>query len=130
MECFYHPGKPAVGICKACEKGLCQDCFSDTGKGGACKGQCEDRVQDIAKLVDFNIKNVQLIKFNIDAIKSKKTYMLSVAALFTLLAIYQLAKGNSIAAIAIMLAVGFGYYGLQLHRNETRIRSIMMNDKE
>lgn len=26
MNCFYHPKKSAVGICKHCQRGLCIDC--------------------------------------------------------------------------------------------------------
>lgn len=130
MECYNHPGKPAVGICRACEKGLCRDCFNDTGQGGACRNQCEEKVRTISKLINFNIRNINLMKFNVDTIRTKKFNMLSVGVLFILLAIYNLINCNSIAAIAIMLAVGFCYYGFQLHRTEIRIRSIMMRDND
>ena len=37
MNCFNHPGVPAVGICKVCQKGLCIECAVDLEHGIACK---------------------------------------------------------------------------------------------
>ena len=42
MNCFNHPNVPAVGICKACQKGLCKECAVDLGHGIACKGHHEE----------------------------------------------------------------------------------------
>ena len=42
MNCFNHPGVPAVGICKSCQKGLCMECAVDLGHGIACKNHRED----------------------------------------------------------------------------------------
>jgi hypothetical protein len=42
MNCFNHPGVPAVGICKACQKGLCKECALDLGHGIACKNHREE----------------------------------------------------------------------------------------
>jgi hypothetical protein len=41
MNCFNHPDVPAVGICKACQKGLCMECVVDLGHGIACKNHRE-----------------------------------------------------------------------------------------
>ncbi|HCU25594.1 MAG TPA: hypothetical protein DF383_11315 [Deltaproteobacteria bacterium] len=37
MHCFHHQDHEAIGICKACGKGLCQECTVDLGHGLACK---------------------------------------------------------------------------------------------
>lgn len=37
MNCFKHPETPSVGICKFCQKGLCQECVHDLGHGLACR---------------------------------------------------------------------------------------------
>ena len=42
MNCFNHPDVPAVGICKACQKGLCKECAFDLGHGIACKNHREE----------------------------------------------------------------------------------------
>ena len=47
MLCYYHPKAKAVGLCKNCQKGLCQECAVDVGNGLACKDRCETQVKDI-----------------------------------------------------------------------------------
>lgn len=47
MLCFYHPNVQAVGSCKNCQKGLCQECAVDVGNGLACKDRCETQVKEI-----------------------------------------------------------------------------------
>ena len=51
MNCFNHPETPAVGICKACHKGLCIKCLVEVGEGLACKGACEANVEAINDLL-------------------------------------------------------------------------------
>lgn len=47
MNCYNHPDRLAVGICKNCQKGLCRECAVDVGNGLACKDACEDEVRAI-----------------------------------------------------------------------------------
>ncbi len=54
MNCFYHSNEPAVGICKACSKGLCTDCAADLGHGIACKNKHEQRAEDIELVISRN----------------------------------------------------------------------------
>ena len=51
MNCFYHPGAVAVGICKSCGKGICHECAHDLGKGLACRGRCEDDAKALIALM-------------------------------------------------------------------------------
>lgn len=51
MRCYYHTGSEAVGICKNCSKGLCQECAVDVGNGLACIGRCEEDVRLLNQLV-------------------------------------------------------------------------------
>jgi hypothetical protein len=44
MKCFNHKEKEAIGVCKYCHKGLCQDCAKDLIGGLACVDRCEDTV--------------------------------------------------------------------------------------
>ncbi len=50
MNCFYHRERPAVGICKACGRGLCPGCAAEVGESLACRDRHEDLVQDLGKL--------------------------------------------------------------------------------
>lgn len=55
MVCYYHPDKPAVGICKHCQRGLCVDCAAEVGDSLACKGRHEQQVRDLDGLFQRNI---------------------------------------------------------------------------
>ena len=56
MNCFNHPGKPAVGTCKACSKGLCGECATDLGHGLACKNTHETEVENLNMIITKNVK--------------------------------------------------------------------------
>ena len=56
MNCFHHRDAAAVGLCKACNKGVCPTCAVDVGQGLACRETCEDQVRRINELVDRNIR--------------------------------------------------------------------------
>ncbi len=47
MMCFYHPGRPAVGTCKHCNRGLCTDCAALVDDTLACKDRHELQVRGL-----------------------------------------------------------------------------------
>jgi hypothetical protein len=51
MNCFYHQDRPAIGICKNCQRGLCSDCAVEVPDGLACKERCERQVLLLGRLV-------------------------------------------------------------------------------
>ena len=55
MVCYYHPDKPAVGLCKYCQRGLCSDCAAPSGDSLACKGLHEEQVRAMELLMQRNI---------------------------------------------------------------------------
>jgi len=54
MNCYVHRDRPAVGLCKACGKGLCPECLVEIADGLACRGRCEERARRINAMVDAN----------------------------------------------------------------------------
>jgi len=50
MNCFYHPEKTAVGICKFCQCGLCSECAALVDDVLACKHRHEDEVHQLEQL--------------------------------------------------------------------------------
>ena len=46
MKCFYHNNQDAVGVCRHCLKGLCNDCAVDFVDGIACKNTCENKAKE------------------------------------------------------------------------------------
>jgi len=54
MHCFNHRAVAAVGICRACSKGLCPDCVNDLGHSISCHGSCETKAQTLHSQVAQN----------------------------------------------------------------------------
>ncbi len=52
MNCFNHRDKPAIGVCKSCGKGLCEDCLAEVPNGLACKGSCEARAETMRQMAE------------------------------------------------------------------------------
>jgi hypothetical protein len=55
LVCYYHPDKPAVGLCKYCQRGLCSDCAAPAGDSLACKGLHEEQVRALELLMQRNM---------------------------------------------------------------------------
>jgi hypothetical protein len=55
MVCYYHPDKPAVGICKHCQRGLCSDCAVIVNDAIACKNRHEEEVRGLILLADRGV---------------------------------------------------------------------------
>src|SRR6266550_889584 len=48
MKCFTHQDRDAVGICRACSKGLCPECATDLGLAIACRGKHEEQAKRLS----------------------------------------------------------------------------------
>jgi|HubBroStandDraft_1064217.scaffolds.fasta_scaffold425520_1 hypothetical protein len=79
MRCFYHEDKQAVGICKSCGKGVCQECAVDFTKGLACRGHCEESVRSIIQKIDEYNKNFERYSEQLE--QSQKQFEIYKAAL-------------------------------------------------
>jgi hypothetical protein len=63
MNCYYHPDRPAVGVCKHCQRGLCAEDAalvpSTTPRPGddslACKDRHENEVREMDQWMARNI---------------------------------------------------------------------------
>jgi len=55
MNCFYHPEKPAIGLCKYCQRGLCTDCAAIVDDVLACTHRHEDEVRQLGQLAARNL---------------------------------------------------------------------------
>ena len=55
MNCYYHPEKIAVSLCKYCQRGLCSECAAPAGDSLACKGLHEEHVRAMEALMQKNI---------------------------------------------------------------------------
>jgi sulfite exporter TauE/SafE len=55
MNCYYHSDKPAVGLCKYCQRGLCADCSARVDDSLACQDRHETQVHEMTLLMQKNI---------------------------------------------------------------------------
>jgi hypothetical protein len=55
LVCYYHPDRPAVGLCKYCQRGLCSDCAAPSGDSLACKNLHEEQVRAMELLLQKNL---------------------------------------------------------------------------
>ena len=62
MNCYYHPEKPAVGLCKYCQRGLCSDCAAPAGDSLACKNLHEEQVRSMELLMQKNILQSERVR--------------------------------------------------------------------
>lgn len=66
MKCFYHQEKDAVGICRHCLKGICNECAVDFNDGIACKDRCEEKAIATSKMLQVNLtaqKGLKITRF-------------------------------------------------------------------
>jgi len=80
MNCYYHPDKSAVGLCKYCQRGLCVNCAANAGDSLACKNLHEEQVLSMELLMQKNI--LQSKRVGSDYVRNTIFYG-SVGILFT-----------------------------------------------
>ncbi len=64
MNCYRHQSHSAVGVCKACMKGICTECAVEIDGALACAGSCEETVR---QLNEVQRNQVKLQKFSLAA---------------------------------------------------------------
>ncbi len=87
MNCFYHPDKPAVGLCKHCQRGLCSDCATLVDDLLACKNRHEEQVYALEEMARQNILKSKRVKS--DYLRNTIFYEI-VGVLFTVFGISQI----------------------------------------
>jgi hypothetical protein len=107
MKCFTHQAKEAVGVCKACSKGICAECAADLGHSIACKSSCEEQ----AHLLDSAIQR------SITVLKSSKRYanltpafLAVMGLLFAFYGIYRYPRSEFSLTMGIGFLVFAGIY--------------------
>ena len=55
MNCYYHPDKLALGLCKHCQRGLCSECAALVEDVLACKDRHEGQVRTFDEMTKQNI---------------------------------------------------------------------------
>ncbi|HEY5903007.1 MAG TPA: hypothetical protein VIU39_10670 [Anaerolineales bacterium] len=50
MKCCYHPDRDSVGLCKYCQRGLCEECAALVDDVLACRDRHEQQVRNLEQL--------------------------------------------------------------------------------
>lgn len=93
MFCYYHEGRPAVGCCRSCLKGVCRDCAVDMDRGLACRDRCETDVRELLATIH---QSVQTRAASGGILKASKSMW------------------GGLAAVALLVGAGVGAWGLTL----------------
>lgn len=113
MNCYYHPDKPAIGLCKYCQRGLCLECSVNAGDSLACRGLHEEQVRGMEALMKQNI--LQSKRVGSDYLRNTIFYGV-VGLLFTAFGISQLrwlglqAVVYLTIGLALLWAAGANYW--------------------
>jgi hypothetical protein len=55
MQCFYHPDRPALGVCTHCQRGICSECLTVVEDRLACRDRHEEQVRGTNQLLSRNM---------------------------------------------------------------------------
>jgi len=114
MECFYHEGLGAIGVCKSCMRGLCRECAIEMPRGLACKGRCEADVDELADLIAHNIKFSRAMRANVGPQRTAMivagAFIVLMGGVFTTIGLATQRRVWVLAAIGIPMAL----YGIFL----------------
>ena len=102
MACYYHPDKPAVGLCKYSQRGLCSGCAAHAGDSLACKDLHEQQVVVMEALLQRNI--LQSKRVGSDYLRNTVFYGV-VGVLFTAFGISQLQWLGLQAVVYVMIGL-------------------------
>ena len=107
MKCFNHHETDAVGMCKHCHKGLCNECLTVTTGGVACTATCADVVTRVDSLV----------RKNVNASRSKvllitPVFLFLIGAVFIYLGVQYLNEGMNRMFFLLVIGGLFFLWGL------------------
>jgi hypothetical protein len=102
MNCYYHPSRPALGVCKYCGRGLCAECLAEAGDCLACKGRHEEQVLAAEGLAARNLLQARRVGLNYR--RNAVFYFLS-GALFTGFGLYQLRWAGTQALFLLLIGL-------------------------
>ena len=116
MVCYYHPDRPAVGLCKHCQRGLCTECAAVIEDSLACSGRHEQQVKEIQDL--FQRSQIQLKRLGPTYLRNAVFYFL-VGVLFTGFGIYQV-RWTGLQGLFLVFIGLFLLYAAGLNFAESR----------
>ncbi|MCE9644792.1 MAG: hypothetical protein K8S20_02240 [Chloroflexi bacterium] len=116
MNCFYHPDKAAVGLCKYCQRGLCVECASVIDDVLACQSRHEDEVHQLEQLTARNLFQSKRVA---SGYMRNATFYGLVGVVFAGFGLWQL-KWLGLQAVVFIMLGGFLLYAAAANYFEGR----------
>ena len=101
MRCFNHRDVEAVGICKVCQRGLCEGCATDLAHSIACKGKHEAEAEALHGLILRNMK------VHREATKARYLAPAFFAFMGAVFLVYGLRDGTTSSGMPLYMGAGF-----------------------
>ena len=111
MECYYHSGKQACGICKSCQRGLCVECAAEVSNGIACLNRCEQEAIELDQIVKSSKRTIAKSETLIQGVGlgSGELFNIVLGVLFSGFGLY---KGNEFLSYLGGAFLVFGLWGI------------------
>jgi len=127
MNCYYHPDKLAVGLCKYCQRGLCLECLAlvistslnPSDDSLACKNRHEAQVREMNTLMQMNLLQAKRVGSNY--IRNTVFYG-SIGVLFTVFGASQLKWLGLQAAVYLMIGLALLWAALANYLESRRFK--------
>jgi hypothetical protein len=109
MKCYYHKENPAVGICQACYRGICQDCVAIQESSICCNNIiCKERTNNLFTVINTNINAAKSRK-----VRSSYIFEIIMGILFIIIGYLFFSPGdNSFAIVFIIMGLTYFLYGI------------------
>ena len=109
MLCFNHPDRQAIGVCRACQRGICKECTADLGHGLACKGKHEADVENLEHIVR---QSTRIYAVTPKTRNAGPLFFGFMAAVFT---VFGLIQGRGVTDLAFLLGIGFIAFAIYIY---------------
>ena len=110
MRCFNHHDNDAVGLCRACGRGLCPDCVAEVEKAVACRNRCE---ADVATILTINRNSLQFARGTKQAHYLAPTLIVILGGVMTMLGLSFKGFDLAVFAGAVGVAIGIALFVIQ-----------------
>ena len=109
MECFSHAGRPAVGTCRACGKGVCRSCAADLGRGLACAGRCEEPARALIASIE---QSIRIQGFSGGMVHAARTLWVGIAWVSLAVGVFVVLWGLSLPHFREIALLGIPFLGI------------------
>jgi hypothetical protein len=109
VECFYHEGKPAVGSCRACLKGLCRHCAVALEGALACPSQCEPMARALVLSLQ---QTVRFQNVSTGFLRSVRGLWIGLAAVASFVGLFVVVWGLSLPVFREVALLGIPFLAL------------------